>query len=481
MSTQVVLSSRDEAINAWATTLTLDSVQLDAESSDIISINGLLRHLLTQKHLRRFCVMFRVTGYKNKKREETIQLIVRRIRSEAVEKMLYPEDDSDISRRQQPPVLSEKNAPVIVIEQQQGFSSSSSLASNSVENVDAPPADNSSSPTTRSMSREAALGAITSRATTSNKARSKKRSKGSPPLSVTQQGTYYRAINVYFDELHRVDVSRLGEPPSMRDLDTLQFLNKDVYDNLLQTYLEMTIAADHIGIIAFSDNPYLQGMGLVGGVVPFASEFDVLTSEELKDTMAYINHWYRHAHRNSKMSGSHGNFEDFVGDKPFVYYYHLWLQEIPHLFALVVPTLPTSVVRESCVQPAGAPCQLDFEPIQPTTPAMSRRGQNKLHTQRVTSDSAAATEAMKEIGRAAGEKVTFLKTLVADKVCRNALQKEKDLLDLLEMYDKSLKRKNEDLIAILDGTSEDAENISVMIGMLKTKRRRVLESLEALP
>jgi hypothetical protein len=74
-----------------------------------------------------------------------------------------------------------------------------------------------------------------------------------------------------------------------------------------------------------------------------------------------------------------------------------------------------------------------------------------------------------------------MKTLVANKVCGNALQKEKDLLDLLEMNDKSLKRKNEDLIAILDGTSEDAENVSVMIGMLKTKRRRVLESLEALP
>ena len=145
----------------------------------------------------------------------------------------------------------------------------------------------------------------------------------------------------------------------------------------------------------------------------------------------------------------------------------------------MVPTLPTSVVRESCVQPGA--CQLDFEPIQPTPPAMSRRGQNKLHTQRVTSDSAAATEAMKEIGRAAGEKVTFMKTLVANKVCQNALQKEEDLLNLLEMYDKSLKRKNEDLIAILDGTSEDAENISVMIGMLNTKRRRVLESLEALP
>jgi hypothetical protein len=61
----------------------------------------------------------------------------------------------------------------------------------------------------------------------------------------------------------------------------------------------------------------------VDGIVPFASEFDELTSEELKDTLAYINHWYQHAHRNSKMSGSHGNFEDIVGDKPFVYFYHL--------------------------------------------------------------------------------------------------------------------------------------------------------------
>ncbi len=96
MTTQV-LSSWGEAINTWATTLALDSVQLDAESSNIVSINGLLQHLLTQKHLRRFCVVFRVIGYKNKKREETIQLIVCRIQSEAVEKMLFREDDSDIS------------------------------------------------------------------------------------------------------------------------------------------------------------------------------------------------------------------------------------------------------------------------------------------------------------------------------------------------------------------------------------------------
>ena len=153
--------------------------------------------------------------------------------------MHYPEDDSDISRRQQPPAPT-GNAQVTAIEQQQCFSSTSSHASNSIEHV-GPPAENSS-PTTQSTSQAAALGA-----TTSSKATSRKmRSKGSPPLSVTQQGIYYQPIKVYFDELHRGDVSRLGEPPSMRDLDTRQFLNKDVYDNLLHAYIEMSIAADHI-------------------------------------------------------------------------------------------------------------------------------------------------------------------------------------------------------------------------------------------
>ena len=87
---------------------------------------------------------------------------------------------------------------------------------------------------------------------------------------------------------------------------------------------------------------------------------------------------------------------------------------------------------------------------------------------------------MKKIGRAAGEKVTFMKTLLDDKVCQNALQNEKDLLDLFELHDKSLKQHNDEL-RVIHSTSEDSENISVLIGMLKIKRRHVLESLEVLP
>jgi hypothetical protein len=48
------------------------------------------------------------------------------------------------------------------------------------------------------------------------------------------------------------------------------------------------------------------------------------------------------------------------------------------------------------------------------------------------------------------------------------------------MYDKSLKRKNEELSG-MDSTAEDAENINVLIVLLKNKRQRVLDSLKALP
>jgi hypothetical protein len=149
--------------------------------------------------------------------------------------------------------------------------------------------------------------------------KAKKRSKSAPPFP--------------FNELHRADVSRLGKPPSMRDLDIRQFRNKNLFDKLLKTYLAMSIAADHIHLIAFPDNTYLHAMGLLSGNVPFAAEFDVLTSEELNDVMEYVNHWYRHAHRNCKKSGNHGNFEVFC-----------WRQALCLLLPFVAAGIPTSTL-----------------------------------------------------------------------------------------------------------------------------------------
>jgi len=113
-------------------------------------------------------------------------------------------------------------------------------------------------------------------------------------------------------------------------------------------------------------------------------------------------------------------------------------------------------------------------PVPPSRPrdVDSSRGSKRKNTQRgVSSDSSATAAAMEEIGRAAGEKVNFMRTLASEKVQRNAL---------LEMYDKSLKRKSEELSGY-ESDAAEAESVSVVIRMLKTKRERVLESLFSSP
>ena len=75
-----------------------------------------------------------------------------------------------------------------------------------------------------------------------SKSKSKsKRSKGTPPVSISKIGTYYRVINVYFDEIHCSNVAKLGSAPSISKLDSRQFLHKHVYDCLLETYSDVNI------------------------------------------------------------------------------------------------------------------------------------------------------------------------------------------------------------------------------------------------
>jgi hypothetical protein len=46
-------------------------------------------------------------------------------------------------------------------------------------------------------------------------------------------------------------------------------------------------------------------------------------------------------------TGNHADFCQFVGSRPYVYYYHLWLVEILHLSFLAVPQLSDPVFRIS--------------------------------------------------------------------------------------------------------------------------------------
>ncbi len=117
------------------------------------------------------------------------------------------------------------------------------------------------------------------------------------------------------------------------------------------------------------------------------------------------------------------------------------------------PTLTETVARESTVVEPLIGMETPG-PSRPHDVDSSWRGRRK-NVQRglASSDSSATASAMEEIGRSAGEKVNFMKTIASEKVQRNGIQKENNLLDLFEMYDKSLKRKSEDYM-VWDGSTE---------------------------
>ena len=68
-----------------------------------------------------------------------------------------------------------------------------------------------------------------------------KRTKGTPPSSVTKTGTYFSLINVYFCQIHCDDIVKLGGVPTVAELDCCQFLHKNVYDGLWQYTLTSII------------------------------------------------------------------------------------------------------------------------------------------------------------------------------------------------------------------------------------------------
>ena len=134
---------------------------------------------------------------------------------------------------------------------------------------------------------------------------SKKQGKGTVPSFVAHDGTYYRAINVWFDERHQSDIMTTGASPSIQDLDTRQFANKKTYDKLLlSTYLDSTAENNAVNYVSFSPNEFLDSFGIKDDQ---ASAFDVLDSKQLKQVLDYIVHHYKVRHRNNQTSGNHAD------------------------------------------------------------------------------------------------------------------------------------------------------------------------------
>jgi hypothetical protein len=366
----------EHLLKEWMKRMTIDDIVLSRDMKSITTIDSKPVNEYNMVYLRSLCIKLKINGYKNKRREEMIRLLFERKRIQIIESIQYPGesansphsnsdnsvdsvDDDDILDPPRRPSPTNNSALPLCTDNRSTQSPQTSCARQQ-EGILENTTTAYSSPETRSMSRARRLRAPgdedalneavgpSGASTSSQKKRASTRknaaSKGSVPLCVSEEGTYYRAINVWFDERNRTDILNMGASPSMQELDARQFANKRTYDKLLRSYSDTSMENDAINYIGFGTDEYLLSCGIAEN---HASNFDILTSRELKQVLDYIVHWYNISLRNNRSSGNHADFHQFVGCRPFVYYYHLWLQEIPHLSFLAVPVLDVTVRRVS--------------------------------------------------------------------------------------------------------------------------------------
>ena len=109
-------------------------------------------------------------------------------------------------------------------------------------------------------------------------------------------GTYYRAINVFFDEKYRQDVLCLGNTPSMCELDARKFPHKAVWDKLLDTYMD--IDDDTVGSMAFKHTQF-ENHGFDDNDT---LTFDMLDSKQFSEVIEFLNVHYKICLNNKKFN-----------------------------------------------------------------------------------------------------------------------------------------------------------------------------------
>ena len=91
---QPALSKKDKdaEFERWLELTRIEDVKIN-EGDRLVFIMGVNVSKITMKVLRRFCVKYSISGYKNKTIEVTWQLIVEHVKGRKVDKTMYKEDD----------------------------------------------------------------------------------------------------------------------------------------------------------------------------------------------------------------------------------------------------------------------------------------------------------------------------------------------------------------------------------------------------
>jgi len=334
-------------LTAFILGTTINDCLVNSASGKLLSIKGMEASKLTCEMLRKFCSVRSITGYKGLNKLKMCDLIVQRCRSNAVATSFYPEDnegneDDDDEESDPDPALNREESaiPENTFEWDDEAGVGVATTEDGVRN------DGADVQTGTANGRAATPTNVTAAVANGRKPRKAKPKalKSSAPKVITKEGTYYRVLNVYFDERHRPDVLRMGAISTRNELDAREFKNKRIYDALVITYLDRETDPCDNGQMSYPDDPFFGALG-IGNETP--DDYDILTSLYFAEAMDYLNHHYAVAHRNWKKSGTHDDFEKFVGQRAYLYYYFLWLQDVPILKNLAVAALPENVVQES--------------------------------------------------------------------------------------------------------------------------------------
>ena len=174
--------------------------------------------------------------------------------------------------------------------------------------------------------------------------RPNKKAKGTTPDAVTCINLYFCVINVYMYPRNRSLVMDLGRP-QQRIIWTVERVRTVMWMKLFSanTLMKATMMLPKLHSLIMSFGHYRCTSCYC------FSDFDTeLTANDIAAILEYINHHYQVAYQRHKQSGSHSDFWNFVGTTYYLFYYHLWLHESPHLLNFAVAELPSHVFLESC-------------------------------------------------------------------------------------------------------------------------------------
>jgi hypothetical protein len=299
-------------------TLAQCTIEQDGDSSQLISIGAVPLSKLLLNDLMLFCATHKISGYRQKKKEEVALLIAAKIASDNI------------------------------------YASIGRLG--------------------MTMERDNAGGGGRGKQRSSAAYRSKQ----VRPKAVTKTGSYFRAISLWFSSQNRHLVLATGKKMNRAELDVGGYRHKSIWDNLADQYNKNTglsTGEQQDG----DDNSYLDVIQaphpLYGSENP--EDFDQLDGQDLAQFIRWITNQYYVVHKS--VSGDHARFEDRVGEKAYLLYFHNMISATgaENIESLMKAQLTKDVFAESNIDGSVVVNELDT-PTTAAEPKRPRRTYNKL-------------------------------------------------------------------------------------------------------